>query len=133
MASDLIMNGVTYNGTPIANLANPRKPTGLTRKETKIGAALVAASGKRTWVQRVDGASAPIRKREWEVTWDKGNLTTRNALRTLHALATTWTFVDQDGSSYTVQTEEGDYQEDYVTTDKAGNLYYSLKLTVREA
>jgi hypothetical protein len=133
MASDLIMNGVTYDGTPSANPTHPRKPTGLTRKEEKIGRVLVAANGARTWVQRVDGSSNPIRKRTWEIAWDKANETTRAALRTLNALATTWTFVDQLGTSYTVQTEAEDYEEEYAMTDSANNLYYRCKLTVREA
>jgi hypothetical protein len=61
------------------------------------------------------------------------NETTRAALRALNALATTWTFVDQFGTAYTVQTEEQDLDEDYAQTDAANNLYYRLKLTLREA
>lgn len=125
MASNLILNGTTYDGTP-AGPAHPWKPTGLTLKPEKIGDAIVAANGSRTLVYRAT-------KKTWEISWDTANETTRAALRTLHALTTTWMFVDQLGASYTVQTEADDYDEEYRMTDPAGNIYYQLKLTVREA
>lgn len=51
----------------------------------------------------------------------------------MHLLTTTWTFVDQLGVSYTVQTEQDDLTEEYGFTDPANNVYYNMKLTVREA
>lgn len=132
MASNLVMNGTTYDGTPVSNPTHPRKPSGLTYREDKIGEVQIAASGKRTWVQRLDGSSNPIIKHTWEVSWELANEVTRSAVRALDSLTTTWAFVDQLGTSRTVQTEPGDYEEDYALTDVSGNLRYNLKLTIRE-
>ena len=124
MASDLVLNGTTYDGTP-ATSGHKWKPTKITFKDPKVGVVLEAASGKRRYVHR--GL-----KRTWEITWDIADASTRGAVRTLAALTTTWSFTDQLGVSYTVQTEPGDYSEEYKRTDPSGNLYYALKLTVRE-
>lgn len=132
MATDLVMNGVTFNGTPIVNPSNPRKPTGLNLKTEKIGSVQVRDNGTRVWVQRLDGSSNPIVKLTWEVSWEKANEITRAALRTIDLLTTTWVFVDQLGVSHTVQTEPGDYEEEYAKTDLASNIYYSIKLTIRK-
>lgn len=132
MASDLILNGVTFNGTPVSNPSNPRKPNGLTYKETKVGSAQVRDNGSRVWVQRLDGSNNPIIKGEWTISWEKANETTRAALRTIDRLTAPWTFVDQLGVGHSVQTEPGDYEEDYAQTDLASNLYYQIKLTIRE-
>lgn len=133
MATNLSMNGVSLNGTPIANLANPKKPNSIDVKLEKIGKVQVMASGSRVWIQRLDGSSNPIYKRTWEVSWELANEVTRLFLNNLNKLTTTWTFIDQLGASYTVQTEEGDLEENYVSTDPGGNVYYAMKLTIREA
>lgn len=133
MATDLIMNGVTFNGTPIANLSNPRKPSELTVKNVKVGAVHVKADGSRVWIQRLDGSSSPINKKVWLVGWPRANELTRDALRTLNELDSTWTFTDQLGASYTVQTEAEDLEEEYAGTGAGGEIWYSMKLTVREA
>jgi len=126
MASNLVLNGTTYSGTPLTP-ATPRKPNGIDLEFAKVGTTLIAADGTRRFVAR--GTT----KRTWKITWERAAEATRSALRTLAALTTTWTFVDQLGASYTVQTEQDDYTEDYAATDLAGNLYYDITLTVREA
>ena|SRR5205085_10012034 len=126
MASNLIMNGTTYDGTPIST-AHPLKPTTLTVADAKIGKTQIAYNGNRTFIYR--GA----RKKTWTIGWPLANETTRAAVRTLHELTTTWTFVDEHGTSYTVQTEADDLSEDYAMTTPANAILYDVKLTVREA
>lgn len=126
MASNLVLNGTTYSGTP-TSLSNPWKPDSLDLQIAKIGPTLVADDGTRRFVSR--GTS----KKTWKITWNRANETTRAAVRTLAALTTTWTMVDQLGTSYTVQTEQDDYTEDYAMTTIANDLRYKLELTVRQA
>lgn len=126
MASNLVLNGTTYSGTPLTP-ATPRKPDRISVAVSKIGVTLVAADGKRRFVAR------GTVKRTWTVEWDGAREATRSALRTLHQLTTTWTFTDELGSSYTVQTEQDDLDESYAFTDPSNNLYYDLKLTIHEA
>lgn len=126
MASDLVLNGTTYNGTP-SSLSNPWKPDGFDLEVAKIGVSLVADDGTRRFVTRSTS------KRTWKITWSRANETTRAAVRALHLLTTTWTMVDPLGVSYTVQTEQDDYSEDYAMTTLANALRWKLELTVREA
>jgi hypothetical protein len=101
----LIINGTTFSGLPDGTgTAAAWQPTGYTVRERKIGMTLVAADGTRNRVER------NTYKREWELTWEKTNLATAQALRTIQRLMTTWTFVDFDGASYTVQTEDEDFE-----------------------
>ena len=123
---NLVLNGTTYSGTPNTP-ATPRKPDSISVKVGKIGVTLVAANGRRRFVSR--GAV----KRTWDVEWKGARESTRAALRTLHQLTTTWSFTDELGSSYTVQTEQDDLDESYAFTDPSNNYYYDLKLTIREA
>jgi hypothetical protein len=123
--ANISLNGTTYDGTPAAG-SNPWKPASITRRDIKIGVTNVAADGTRTLVLR--GI-----KREWDIEWEKVNATTRNALRTLHALTTTFTFVDEDGTSWTVQTEEGDHEDSTAYTSGANVQYYDTKITLRQA
>src|SRR4030095_9326789 len=72
-------------------------------------------------------------ERAWTVEWKGAREATRAALRTLHQLTTTWTFIDELGTSYTgCQTEQDDLEESYAFTDPANNLYYDLTITIRE-
>lgn len=126
MASNVILNGVTYDGTPVTNPTHPYKPIGIDVADSKIGVSLVAASGKRRFVQR--GI-----KKTFTLSWKLTNETTRSAVRTLAELSTTFSFTDQFGIVRTCQTEADDYRESYAMTDPAGNLYYDVTLTVRES
>lgn len=127
MASNIVLNGTTYSGNPLTP-STPRKPDKISVSVNKVGVVLIAASGKRRFVLR------GTVKRTWEISWGGAREATRAALRTLHQLTTTWVFTDELGSSYTVQTEgEDDYSESYAFTDPSNNLYYDMRLTVREA
>jgi len=126
MASNLVINGVTYSGVPTSP-ATPRKPDAISVTTTKIGVVLVMANGTRRWVNRGT-------KHVWSVEWAGAREATRAALRTLHQLTTTFPFIDELGVTYaTCQTEESDLDESYAYTDPSNNLYYDLKITIRES
>lgn len=125
MASNLVLNGTTYSGTPLTP-GTPRKPDSIDLEDEKIGVVLVADNGARRFVLR------GTQKKTWTIAWKGAGEATRSALRTLAALTTTWTFVDQLGVSYTVQTEQNDYTENYAFTDPSNNIYYDLTLKVRQ-
>ena len=116
----IILNGNTYDNTTYA------RPISVTEKLIKVGPSIVAANGARTFVHRAT-------KREWQIEWGGVLDATRGTVASTHALSTTWTFVDEHGTSYTVQTEEGDYESTTAFADHAGTQYYDVSLTLREA
>jgi hypothetical protein len=112
----ITMNAVTFH------------PSTRRMRKNKIGKLLVAVSGKRNWVQRAH-------KHEWDFGWNNVTETTRAAVEAIMALTTTFTLIDVDGASYTVQCEESDYNEDtsadqYLPGTDA--LLYNVTLTVHE-
>jgi hypothetical protein len=126
MAANLIINGVTYSGTPLAT-GTPFKPSSFRMTDTKIGRTVVNANGGRTFVAR------SVQKRTWSIGWALANDTTRAALRTLAELATTFPFVDQLGVSRSCQVEADDYSEEWLMSDTANVAWYACTLTIREA
>lgn len=123
--ANISLNGTTYSGTPLS-LGAPWKPSKITRRIIKIGTTNIAANGTRTLVLRGN-------KSEWDLEWEKVDAITRNAIRTLHALSTTFTFVDEDGASWTVQTEEGDQEDTTAFTSPSNTQYYDTSITLRQA
>lgn len=118
----IVLNGVTYNGG-----SNPEPPSKIAKARTKIGKTLIAANGKRHFM------SASTTKNAWTLSWESANATTRSAIATLHALNTTFTFVDQIGVSNTVQCEEEDNTEDTSFTSAAGTIYHDLQIVLHQA
>lgn len=126
MASNLIINGVTYSGTPLAP-GTPFKPSTFEMTDTKIGKVQINANGGRTFIAR------SVQKRTWTIGWPLVNETTRAALRTLAELNTTFSFTDQLGVARTCQVENDDYSEEWVMSDVANVAWYACKITIREA
>jgi hypothetical protein len=121
----LIMNSVTFDGLPNGTgNQSGWQPTGYTAKESKIGVTLVAADGTRNHIER------NVVKRVWEISWDGTNNATMQTIRTIQRLMTTWTFSDIEGNSFTVQSEEGDFEVAFAWIDPAGNRYWDVTLTV---
>jgi hypothetical protein len=127
MASNLIIAGNTFSGTPLAT-SNPYKPSSVKMTVNKVGVVLVAANGHRRSVVRGT-------KKTWTIDWPLCNEATRAILRAIHSLTTTFSFTDEHGTVYaTCQTEgEGDYSEEWVMSDPSNVPYYSCSLTIREA
>ncbi len=121
--SDLSINAVTFNGTPLTGNAAAWRPTGITAKEQKIGVTLEAANGTRNRVER--GAN----KHVWDVVWEGCNLATMQTVRTIARLATSFTFVDNEGVSFTVQTED-QFAPAWLFDDAGGASYWSVTLTL---
>lgn len=121
----IALNGTTYNGSG----GNPQPPdaNGIRRTDTKVGTLLIAASGRRHWVSR--NAVKPT----WELTWTNCSAATRNAVRTVAALNTTFTFVDDDGTSWTCQCEDDAFEQQTSFTKHDGTSLYNVKITMHIA
>jgi hypothetical protein len=124
--ADLIINSITYSGSPTST-ANPQRPLTLMRRRIKIGKLMTGADGSLAWVRRGE-------KWEWELDWgERANQTTETAVLAVRNLTTTFPFVDHLGASFTALCVGDDSYEETVTTDKANAYKYALKLTIREA
>jgi hypothetical protein len=113
------MAGISLNGTTF-------HPSDIQADELKIGESLVARSGARTWVQYGT-------KRSWDLSWKNVAKATRDAVRTIFRLTTTFPYVDEDGVSVTVQCEASGYSSSVATIEDAATVRYDLKLTIYEA
>lgn len=118
------MAGISLNGTTFY-------PSDIQQQIYRIGVLLESANGDRTWVQRLDGSSNPIRKREWAISWDDVGETVRAAVETIVLLGTTFAFVDVHSVSRTVQCEADDYKESVSYIDGTGAPLYTVNLTIR--
>lgn len=118
------LNGTAFTGLPNGSgAAAAWQPTGYKEIPSKIGATLVAANGTRNRVER------GVTKRAWELEW-KCNHATMLALKTIALLNTTFTFVDFEGTSYTVQTEDdGEFQW---VRNSPTESYWAVKLKLYE-
>lgn len=124
--SDLVINGTTFNGTPSGGTASAWRPTGYKASEAKVGATLPAADGTRNRVERA------VNKRVYEIAWEPCNLATMQTLRAIQRLTSTFTFVDIEGNSVTVQTEDDTFEPEVAFSDPANNTYWNVKLKLYE-
>lgn len=108
-------------------------PSDAPKTTEKIGVLLQGANGKRTWVQRVTSGGAAIHKRQWQISWNDVDATVRAAVEAIFLLATTFPYVDQHGTTYTVQCEADGYSDAVTTIAPDGTLYYDVELTIYEA
>ena len=119
------MATISLNGTTFG-------PSTIAVEIEKIGTEQVGADGTRNWMQRLDGSSQPIHKRTWTLTWEKVLAALRTSIRSVFLLATTFTYIDEDGTSYTVQCEKQDYKDTIAFISASGTLYYNVTLTIRQ-
>ncbi len=123
--ANISLNGTSYSGTQAAS-GTPFKPSRIQVNPHKIGTLLTAADGTPNWIYRGT-------KFEWLIEWDAVPENTRSALATLAALNTTFTYIDEHATSYTVLTTADDFtfETAYVI---AGNVqYYKCGITLRQA
>jgi len=121
------MAAIILNGTTCDGGAHPQPPSKISAPSVKIGVTLVAASGVRHFM------SASTRKDAWTFSWEKANATTRAAVDALHALNTTFPYVDEFGVSHTVQCEDEERKRDTAFTTAANTILYDLELVLHQA
>lgn len=128
---NITLNGVAFNGSVLDSEGTLRAPRTVTPKRHKIGISQVSDNGTRYFIY----ASATSReKTDWELRWERVPQATRAAVLAVWALTATFTFIDPDGTSHTVQCETDDLTEepDDEATLPDGTRYYNLTLTVRQ-
>lgn len=123
--ADLIINSVTYSGSPV-DTSHPQRPKGYKRRRKRIGRTVEGAEGSTSWVHRGF-------KWEWELSWPKANATTQAAVLAIRNLSATFPLVDHAGASFTAIVVGDDGYEEDITTDRANAYKYGLTLTMREA
>lgn len=120
----LSINGTSFTGHPSGS-GNQAAwlPTGITLAESKIGVTLPAANGARNRVER------NVIKRVWTISWEATNQATMQTIRTIARLMTTFAFVDLEGASYTVQTED-EFAPEFAYTSAAGVNHWNVELVL---
>lgn len=116
------MASISLNGTSFT-------PSGIDEAREKIGSVIAAANGSRRFAHRAH-------KREWTLTWTNVAATVRDAVRTIYALTTTFTYVDENSNSITVLCLPGGFQSSVSLISYEGGaltLRYTVTLKVSEA
>lgn len=117
---------LSLNGTNIY-------PSDVSRTSSKIGVTSVTANGGRTFIHRTTIVGVPIFKDEIDLTFNGVTAAIRAQLEALANVATTMTFVDDTGASYTVQCEDGAYQQNISVIAIDGTLRYDVSLKLFES
>jgi hypothetical protein len=121
------INGTSFDGTPNGSgNQSAWQPTGYEPSEIKVGVTLPAADGTRNRVER------GTNKGKWVIKWEKTNAATMLALRTIQRLNTTFTFVDTEGVSHTVQTEDDPFERGFALVSRSNVQYWNVTLTLYE-
>ena len=108
-------------------------PSDIARSSSKIGKTQVSANGGRTFMQRVTISAVPIFKDEITLTFKGVTAAVRAQIEALSNVATTMTFVDDTGVGYSVQCEDGAYQQNISVIARDGTLRYDCTLKLFEA
>lgn len=118
----LSINSTAFTGLPDGSGNQAAwTPTGIMQNETKIGVTLVAANGTRNRIER------NVIKRVWTIRWDETNQATMQTVRTIARLMATFTFIDLEGVSYTVQTQD-EFAPEFAFTSAAGVNHWNVEL-----
>ncbi len=116
------MATISLNGTSFT-------PSGIDMAREKIGSVITAANGARRFAHRAH-------KREWTLTWANVTATVRDQVRTVYALTTSFTYIDENSNSITVLCLPGGYQETVSLISYEGGavtLRYTVTLNLSEA
>lgn len=123
---NVVIAGTTYSGTPLTP-ATPAKPISIERELRKIGRMLEAADGSTSWVHRGT-------KWTFTISWGpRASVATKTAVRAVRNLTTTFTYTDEEGTSYTVLNVGDDTYSEKVYTDATNIYQYELSLILRQA
>lgn len=118
---------VTINSVIFGVGGSHKGPTNIEEEILTFGTEFEAANGDLTMLQSGQ-------KTQWTLTWNDIPKSTRDAIRTLAKLTTTFPFVDEDGNSFTVQCpKQSRYKSGISIIANATTLYYGVTLVVRQA
>lgn len=95
-----------------------------------VGEMLEAVDGTSTLIK--DG-TGPGEKWRWTITWENVAKSVRDAVRTIAKLNASFTFVDEDGDSYTVLPELQPYSHRVNTVVSNTVNTYDVTLKIRES
>lgn len=111
-------NYVTLNGTQF-------RPTSVEPEETKIGEEKRMADGTLKFYHRAI-------KLRWTISWKGLIETSVAAIRTIYRLTTSFTFIDEFGTSWTVMTLPGNLSVSMSAerTRIDGTKYYDIDLVI---
>ena len=113
-------NYISLNGTQF-------RPTSVDVEETKIGEEKRMADGTLKFYHRAV-------KLQWTIAWTGLVETAVAAIRTIYRLTTSFTFIDEFGTSWTVLTLPGNLQLS-MSAEKTridGTKYYDVELVVTQ-
>jgi hypothetical protein len=104
-------------------------PADIEEAPEAIGTPIKAANGARRFAKRAD-------KRVWTLSWNRVTAAVRAQIRAVHALTSTFTYIDEAGTSFTVLCLPGAYRSSIGLIGMPGGvltLYYNVTLTIHEA
>lgn len=90
-----------------------------------IGDEIEAANGVITHMVRGS-------KWRWTITWNRVSSAVRTTVRTIAQISTPFTWVDEDGTSYTVLRDLTPYSAKKSLITRDGTVYYDVTLTIRQ-
>lgn len=120
------MSGIQLNGATFY-------PSSIEEDDTKVGRLIQSANGKRTFMHRTSDGTTPIFQRTWSIKWETVSSTIADAVRVVAHLTTTFTYISERGSSFTVQCEDGALRISTGVIDSDGVPRYDVELTIHEA
>lgn len=103
------------------------KPSSIDRKEDKIGDSKVMANGYKRFYHRAF-------KNQWQIAWNGVTTDVLNNVRAIYRLTSTFTFVDEQGNSYTVLCLPGGFSSTLDAANISINnvVRYDVQLTIDE-
>jgi hypothetical protein len=126
VALPIRLNGVIFSGSP-GNLAAPCAPIAIEPIIDKLGTLVKGIDGTRNWF------SYGGTERGWTIRWEDAPEATRDTLEAIYLLTSAFTYRDEHGDAYTVQTESGGWTESTGAIDASGNVFYSITLQIWKA
>lgn len=104
------------------------KPSNIDNSDDKVGDLKIMVNGKKRFYHRAF-------KRQWQISWNGVSTTVLNSIRAIYRLTSTFTFIDEQGASFTVICLPGNFSSTLDATNISikNVVYYDVKLTIDEA
>lgn len=118
---------ITLNATIFGLGGSHKGPTNIEEEVLVFGTEFEADTGDLSMLETG-------KKRQWVLTWNDIPVATRTAIRAIALLSSTFTYIDEDGNSFTVQCpKQSRYKSGISIIANATTLYYGVTLTIRQA